>query len=88
MKPLLNQRDLKAAFNKGYTEEVAKDLNLYQTIETDKEWEDDRGHLRKKTYLVKHSKGFARWHVKQLNGQVISVGCVWNVDLTKPHYTA
>lgn len=70
------------AFNKGYLEVVAKDLNLYQTIESDKEWECvDGAPMRKKTYLVKHSKGFARWSVKMKRGEIVGVGVVHNVDL-------
>jgi hypothetical protein len=76
MKALTNQRDLFSVYNKGDLSRVAKDLNLYQSIETDKEWEDLEGiPMRKKTYLVKHSKGVARWTVKMKSGDVVSVAC-------------
>ncbi|WCO82009.1 hypothetical protein vBPpSSYP_27 [Pseudomonas phage vB_PpS_SYP] len=76
MKALTNQRDLLSVYNKGDLSRVAKDLNLYQSIETDKEWEDVEGMpMRKKTYLVKHSKGVSRWTVKMKRGDVVSVSC-------------
>ena len=81
MKALLNQRDLLAVYNKGDIERVAKELNLYQSIETDKEWEDNNGMpMRKKTYLVKHSKGVARWSVTMQRGWVIKLACEFNVN--------
>ena len=89
MKALTNNRALMSAFNKGYLDVVAKDLNLYQTIESDNEWEcADGTPMRKKTYLVKHSKGFARWSVKMKRGDIVGVGVVHNVDFSRPIYTA
>lgn len=80
VKALTNQRYLIGAYNKGELERVAKDLNLYQNIESDKEWEDLEGiPMRKKSYLVKHSKGLARWVVKMKRGDVVSVSCEFQV---------
>lgn len=79
MAALTNHRDLMRAYNKGELERVAKDLNLYQTIESDREWVADEKFCRRKTYLVGHAKGVARWTVKQMNGDVCSVACEFNI---------
>lgn len=90
MKALVNNRQLLSALNKGECiARIARDLNLYQTIEQDAEWECvDGTPMRQKSYLVKHSKGFARWTVKMKRGEFVSVGCVHNVDFNRPFYTA
>lgn len=89
MKAMLNHRSLKSGLDKGYIDEVAKDLNRYQTVERDREWLCvDETPRRKKSFLVKHSKGVARWHVEMHKGEVVGVGCIYNVDLTKPYKTA
>lgn len=85
MKALTNQRSLISAYNKGEIERVAIDLNRYFDIESDKEWtigEDlprYEGNWRKRTYLVKHSKGVTRWTTEWHNGQVKSVECVFEI---------
>lgn len=76
LKPMTNHRQLMSGYDKGHIDEVAKDLNRYQTIETDKEWVDpiNQNSLRRKTFLVKHSQGVARWEVTMRNGNVQGVG--------------
>lgn len=89
MKAMLNNRSLLAGLDKGYIDEVAKDLNRYQTVERDLEWLCvDQTPRRKKSFLVKHSKGVARWHVEMHKGDVVGVGVIHNVDLTQPYKTA
>lgn len=79
MKALTNQRALLAAYNKGELDRVAKDLNLYKGIATDKEWECEGIPMREKTYLVAHSKGVARWTVRMRKGDVIRVACEFEI---------
>lgn len=89
LKPMTNNRQLLSGLDKGYIDEVAKDLNRYQTIEKDSEWTCvDGAAMRKKSFLVKHSKGFARWHVEMRNGEVRGVGVIHQVDLNAPYKTA
>lgn len=89
MKAMLNNRSLLSGLNKGYIDEVAKDLNRYQTIERDASWECvDGAQMRKKSYLVSHSKGVARWHVKLRNGEVQGVGVIHQCDVNAPYKTA
>jgi hypothetical protein len=89
MKPMTNNRALLSGLNKGYIDEVAKDLNRYQTIERDSEWVCvDGAAMRKKSFLVKHSKGMARWHVEQRNGDVKGVGVIHECDVNAPYRTA
>lgn len=88
-KSMTNNRQLLAGLNNGYIDEVAKDLNRYQTIECDKEWTClDGTPMRKKSFLVKHSKGTARWSVEMRNGEVKGVGVIHNVDSRKLYTTA
>lgn len=90
MKALTNNRALLSELNNtSDLSRIARDLNRYQSIEKDDEWQCvDGTPIRSMSYLVKHSKGFARWSVTMKRGDVVKVGCVHNVDLTRPFYTA
>ncbi|AGR89036.1 hypothetical protein CHA_P10082 [Pseudomonas phage CHA_P1] len=87
-KALCNQRDMYAAYNRGEYDRVAVDLNRYFPIERDNQWEDGDAIVRRRTYLVKHSKGVARWHTLYRNGQVHGVGVIFNVKPDEPFRTA
>lgn len=74
LKPLTNNRSLLSALHKGYLDEIGRDLNLYQTIQKDDEWECvDGTPCRQKEFHVKHSKGIARWQVEWRKGFVVRV---------------
>lgn len=89
LKPMTNNRLLLSGLDKGHIDEVARDLNRYQTIEKDNEWFCvDGAVMRKKSFLVKHAQGVARWHVEMRNGEVVGVGVIHNVDLNAPYKTA
>lgn len=89
MKAMTNNRSLLSGYNQGFIDEVAKDLNRYQTIEKDTEWTcEDGAAMRRRSYLVKHSKGVARWYVEMRNGEVKSVGVIYECDVTAPYRTA
>ncbi|UPW35975.1 hypothetical protein QE320_gp079 [Pseudomonas phage EM] len=88
MKALCNQRDLYRAYNAGDVERVAVDLNRYFAIERDDSWTDNSGEYRRRSYLVKHSKGIARWHTVYHNGNLHGIGCIFEVDVDAPYRTA
>ncbi|CEF89458.1 hypothetical protein vBPaerPsIn_103 [Pseudomonas phage vB_Paer_PsIn] len=79
MKALCNHRALYAAYNRSEIDRIAVDLNRYFPIEKDDEWEDGAYMYRRRTYLVKHSKGTARWHSLYCNGTVQGVGVIFDV---------
>lgn len=66
----MNKRQLMAAFNKGFLDEVAKDLLRYGNIQQDWEWEDDQG-LHREQEIKRHD---LLWTVHKKNGEVVGLG--------------
>ena len=68
--PILTKRQLIAQFNKGYLDEVAKELLRYGTITKDKEWETPEGYYKghsRVRHILHH--GYA-WELHMLNGEI------------------
>lgn len=72
--PILTKRQLIAQFNKGYLDEVAKELLRYGTIVRDVEWETPDGYYKGHS-RVQHiiHKGYA-WELHKLNGEILRLG--------------
>jgi hypothetical protein len=70
----MSKRQIVSAYNKGFLEDVAKQLRAYASITDDKEWEEDSGY-HAGCHRVQHFQhhGYA-WELHLHNGEVKALG--------------
>lgn len=72
----MNKRQIISAYNKGYLDDVAKQLRTYGKITFDKSWNEDSGYYAgsHRVYHIDHH-GYV-WRLAMHNGEIRKVGYI------------
>jgi hypothetical protein len=70
----MNKRQILKAYDKGYLDDVVKQLRTYGTIQVDKQWDEPEGYHAGAHRVMQFDHHGINWEVHLHNGEVKQLG--------------